>query len=272
MRFKTSFAGAAQTCALVALFGLASASHAQLADKLEQGQEKKQATHGSHGGWSYEGETGPEHWAALEGDNLMCSSGRNQSPINIDKAFSAKLPPIEFHYARSGKEAEVHNGHTVQINFEPGSYIVMDGSRYDLVQVHFHHPSENEIRGKRFPLEGHFVHKDRQGNLAVVAVMFKEGRENKGLNVAWDHMPAGAGQSSTLEAHFRPESILPKSKSYYRFSGSLTTPPCSEGVLWMVMKQPVEISRSQLEKLRHALPHENNRPVQPLNARQVNEG
>lgn len=272
MRFNTSLAGVARACALLAAFGIASASHAQLAGTPGQPQEKNQAAHGTHSGWSYAGETGPEHWAALEGDNLMCGKGRNQSPINIDKTVSAKLPPIEFHYAQSGKEVEDNNGHTVQINFQPGSYIVMDGNRYELVQVHFHQPSENEIHGRRFPLEGHFVHKDREGNLAVIAVMLKEGREDKGLNVAWDPMPLEAGQSATLAAHFRPESILPKSKSYYRFSGSLTTPPCSEGVLWMVMKQPVEVSRSQIEKFKRALPHANNRPIQPLNARQINEG
>ena len=217
--------------------------------------------------WGYSGHEGPENWAKLSADNFACA-GRNQSPINLTGFIEAELSPINFNYQPGGREI-LNNGHTVQVNYQPGSSMTIDGKVFKLLQFHFHAPSENNINGKSFPLEAHLVHADKDGNLAVVAVMFEEGKANSGLSKAWQKMPEHEGDKNVLPATVNVDDILPADRDYYRFNGSLTTPPCTEGVRWLVMKQPVSASAEQLEKFRHALHGPNNRPLQAVNARPV---
>ncbi len=225
--------------------------------------------HGTH--WGYTGHTGPEHWGDISEKFHICSTGMNQSPINIIASVDADLQAIGFGYQSAPTEI-LNNGHTVQVNVAEGSTMTIDGHTYTLKQYHFHTPSENHIGGKEFPLEAHFVHADAEGNLAVVGVMFEEGAENSELAKLWAHMPMEAGEHHALTS--TPEAVtglLPANREYYRFNGSLTTPPCSEGVKWMVMKTPLSISKAQVEKFSHAVHGHNNRPVQPVNARVVAE-
>ncbi|BAZ48822.1 a-type carbonic anhydrase [Nostoc sp. NIES-4103] len=219
--------------------------------------------------WGYTGHNGPENWGSLSPNYQMCNIGKNQSPINISTSLDANLPSIGFNYKTPPSEI-LNNGKTIQVNVEPGSSIVVDGVTYALKQYHFHTPSENHIAGKDFPLEAHFVHADAKGNLAVVAVMYEEGKANAQLAEIWEKMPMKADENNTLKGEVKDiHSLLPQKLEYYRFNGSLTTPPCSEGVKWMVMKEPLTVSKQQVEKFSQAVNGTNNRPIQPQNARMV---
>ena len=222
---------------------------------------------GEKGDWGYSGEHGPEHWASLTADNFACS-GKNQSPVNLSGFIKSQLDPIDFDYKNKGTEI-LNNGHTVQINFKAGNTIHIDGIDYTLLQSHFHAPSENHINGQSYPLEAHLVHSDKQGNLAVIGVMFDVGAPNKGLESAWAMMPHKKGDQHTLKTGVSATDMLPESREYYRFSGSLTTPPCSEGVRWFVMKEALTASTEQIHTFQTALNEPNNRPLQPLNARTI---
>jgi carbonic anhydrase len=218
--------------------------------------------------WGYGGGEGPEHWADLDPAYGACSSGRNQSPIDLAGFVEAELPAIEFAAGANATEI-LNNGHTVQVNFPPGNSISVGGHGFDLKQVHFHTPSENTIEGRSFPMEAHFVHADADGNLAVIGVMLEIGDANDAVAALWRQMPEAAGESYALSSDFGALSLLPDDRAYYRFNGSLTTPPCSEGVWWHVMKNPVSVSEEQVSAFLHAVHHANNRPIQPVNARQV---
>lgn len=197
----------------------------------------------------------------------MCA-GKNQSPVDMKNFIEAELPAIVFSYQAGGNEI-VNNGHTIQVNYGTGSHIVIDETRFELKQFHFHAPSENLINGKSFPLEGHLVHADEKGNLAVVAIMFDYGDSSGSLSPLWHLMPEKAGGKQAIMTSFSAAALLPTDRDYYRFSGSLTTPPCSEGVRWLVMKNAVTVSREQVESFSHILHHPNNRPVQPVYARTI---
>ena len=216
--------------------------------------------------WDYTGDKGPDNWAELSPEYGACA-GSNQSPIDLTSFIEADLEPVAFNY-ESGSSEILNNGHTVQINTLPGSTITVDGIDFELKQFHFHVPSENHINGKSYPMEGHLVHADKNGNLAVVAVMVTEGEENSALAKAWAQMPE-KGEKVALSSDISPLEILPENHDYYRFNGSLTTPPCSEGVRWLVMKQPISASKEQIEKFLHVMHHHNNRPIQAINARPV---
>jgi carbonic anhydrase len=223
---------------------------------------------GEHAHWTYSGAEGPEHWGGLDAAYSACASGRNQSPVDLTGMVEGELPALRLSYQPGGQEV-VNNGHTVQINYAPGSTLEVDGHSFELKQFHFHAPSENVIEGKPFPMEAHFVHADAAGNLAVISVMFKVGAGNAELAKAWAQMPEAAGGKHALAAPVSATALLPAGHDYYRFNGSLTTPPCSEGVVWLVMKDTATASQAQVEKFMHAMHHPNNRPVQPLNARVV---
>ncbi len=221
--------------------------------------------------WAYTGHADPSHWGELSEKYHMCSEGKNQSPINISVTDSkdTNLKDIAFSY-KANSNSVINNGHTVQVNIDDGSTIMIDGITFQLKQFHFHAPSENQINGKNFPLEAHFVHLDKEGNIAVVALMFQEGETNTALKKVWSKLPLKAEEKTALTLNADDvNALLPKDKSYYRFSGSLTTPPCSEGVRWFVLKQPVTISKEQVEKFTHTMHHANNRPIQKINARKV---
>ncbi|MDR5016615.1 carbonic anhydrase family protein [Aeromonas veronii] len=217
--------------------------------------------------WEYSGEAGPAHWAKLTPEFGQCA-GSNQSPVNLNGLVESKLAPLVLHYLAGGNTV-VNNGHTVQVGYAPGSTLQLDGTRFELKQFHFHAPSENLIEGKSYPLEGHLVHASDKGEIAVVAVMFEAGKANPALAAAWSALPAKVGESQALKVPLSAEQLLPENRDYYRFSGSLTTPPCSEGVRWLVMKQPVEVSQAQIDAFKAVMHHPNNRPVQPLNGRVV---
>jgi carbonic anhydrase len=227
----------------------------------------KKATH-----WGYTGHEGPANWGDLSPKFEMCKLGKSQSPINISSDVmveTSNLADIKFDY-HTGATSVVNNGHTIQVNVASGSTIEIDGIIFELKQFHFHTPSENQIEGKNFPLEAHFVHASKDGKLAVVALMFEDGAENEVIKKIWHRASkkANISKSCALSSELI-NSLLPKDKAYYRFSGSLTTPPCSEGVRWFVLKNYSHISAAQTKEFLHTMHHENNRPVQPLNARKV---
>ncbi|KQV61959.1 carbonate dehydratase [Duganella sp. Root198D2] len=220
--------------------------------------------------WSYEGATGPQNWAALEQDFSTCKLGHNQSPIDIRKTSKAKLPALEFAYSPSPLKI-LDNGHTIQVNYAAGSSVTIDGKRYDLLQFHFHKPSEEKINGRSYPMVAHLVHKNAEGKLAVVAVLFQKGHENPLVQTLWDALPKEKGEAQEVSGvSIDIGKLLPATQGYYNFAGSLTTPPCSEEVNWFVLKTPVEMSAAQLKRFAHVYKH-NARPIQPLNGRTVQE-
>lgn len=221
--------------------------------------------HAAH--WSYDGDTGPAHWGSMKPEFSACSQGKSQSPINIVDVIDIELPAINFAYQATQIDL-VNNGHTVQSNYAPGSSITVAGTRYELLQFHFHAKSENAVDGKRFPLEAHLVHKDAAGSLAVVGVLFDLGEANPALAQFWKNMPYANSVVQTYGT-FNVLDLLPENKEYYSWSGSLTTPPCTEGVKWMLLTQPVTVSAKQVKTLEDHLGFFNNRPVQPLNGRDI---
>ena len=226
---------------------------------------------GEGGHWTYNGNEGPEHWGDLAPDFVMCKKGMNQSPVDLTGMIKADLSTLQVSYQPTALDV-VNNGHTIKADSSSASTITLNNHTYKLIQVHFHTPSENHINGQSFPMEAHFVHADDTGNLAVIGLMYKEGEANNSLAPIWNNMPAAAGNTEkpsgmTLDTN----AMLPVNRDYYRFNGSLTTPPCSEGVLWLVLKEPVSASKEQIEKFHATFHHDTNRPVQPLNARLVLE-
>ena len=219
--------------------------------------------------WGYSGEEVPAHWGDLSGEYAVCGSGKNQSPINLTGMIEADLPAINFNYKDSSLQV-VNNGHTIQANYAGGSAIRIDGKTFKLLQFHFHSPSENNIEGKSFPMEAHLVHADNDGNLAVVSVMFTKGKANSLVGKVWEHMPEKAGKTNTVPGvSVNIMDMLPQNKAYYRFNGSLTTPPCTEGVRWFVLKDSVQVSADQAKEFYSVMHHENNRQIQPRYARPV---
>jgi carbonic anhydrase len=218
--------------------------------------------------WEYEGKTGPEHWAELDPKFEACKTGHAQSPIDIDKIDKSPEHPIELHYQKSPLTL-INTGHTIQVNYAPGSTLVVDGKTYKLLQFHFHTPSEHTVHHKSFPMEMHLVHKGEDGQLGVLAVMVKKGKENRFLKDVWDHFPTEKNKEvSVPSTQLEVAGALPENHHYYHYLGSLTTPPCSENVNWMVLTTPIEASGAQLKKF-HALFKKNNRPVQALHDRHV---
>ena len=217
--------------------------------------------------WSYSGGTGPLHWAELSPEHQACA-GSNQSPVDLNHFVEADLAPIRFSYDQSATEV-VNNGHTVQVKSAGDSKIILDGRAYRLWQFHFHAPSEHHINGVSFPMEMHLVHVAADGDLAVVGVMFTVGADNAVLAEVWDNVSRRVDEKKVFDSPLAPADLLPKDRDYYRLNGSLTTPPCTEGVIWLVMKQPAAASQEQITALAEMLDSPNNRPVQPLNARVV---
>ncbi len=219
--------------------------------------------------WTYEGEEGPAHWGGLDSRFALCASGQSQSPIDILAPASQNLPDIQFNYQPSALTI-LNNGHTVQVNYDAGSSITIDGTEYALKQFHFHHPSEHTIEGVTYPMEMHLVHADANGNLAVVGIMIKEGEaDNAALAPVFENMPTQKADAQTIaDVTVNAADMLPDSHLYYGYSGSLTTPPCSENVKWMVLTTPITLSVEQIEKFAGAFELDA-RPVQPLNGRDL---
>ena len=226
------------------------------------------AAEGHH--WGYTGEFSPENWHKADPSFGLCQEGKNQTPIDIKADYDVALPALNLAYDHKG-ESVLNNGHTIQVSFPSGNSLTVGDRVFSLLQVHFHSPSENTLNGQSFPMEAHFVHKDSEGNLLVLAVFFKEGEANPGMAALWKDMPKAANQTAKLSQAFDPKSILPASMDYIYFNGSLTTPPCSEGVRWSVLKTPLTVSKEQAEELLKVMKGPNNRPLQPANARPVLE-
>lgn len=223
----------------------------------------------AHIHWDYEGEGRPENWSKLDPKNTTCAIGQRQSPIDIRDGIKVDLESIKFNY-RPSTFRIVNNGHTVQVEVGDSS-INLTGKTYELVQFHFHRPSEEKINGQRFDMVVHLVHKSDQGELAVVAVLLERGSENPFIQTLWNNLPLE--KNAPLQPPsviIDPSTLLPATRSYYTYMGSLTTPPCSEGVLWMVMKQPVQVSQEQIN-IFSRLYKNNARPIQPIAGRLIKE-
>ncbi len=220
--------------------------------------------------WSYKGDTAPEHWGNLNAQWFFCNQGQYQSPIDIRDPVTGNLPPLNL-YLSSPAGSITHNGHTIHITVEEGNSVALDRQHWQLKQFHFHAPSENYINGQRFPLEVHFVHANSKDEGMVVAVMLVAGQANPALEMVLNALPQRQHHSAALPPNVSFASLFPQDKHYYRFSGSLTTPPCTEGIIWLVMKQPVEASQVQLSRITQALRNANSRPLQPLHGRQITE-
>jgi carbonic anhydrase len=222
--------------------------------------------------WSYEGETGPQAWGQLKPEFNVCAIGKRQSPINIEEGTTLQGPAetLQFNYSPNNAIV-VNNGHTIQVDVQGDNSVTVRGSRYRLVQFHFHTPSEEQINYKRSVMVVHLVHKNDAGQLAVVAVLLEPGGTNPLIDKVWTYMPLDAGDRVRMPPDFLNVSeLLPIDQRYYQFMGSLTTPPCTEGVLWMVLKQPMPISKSQYKLFSQLYPN-NARPVQPVNGRPVRD-
>ena len=219
--------------------------------------------------WAYSGDGGPQHWGELSEEFSTCDDGEMQSPINIVQTAEVRLNPIEFNYQDTSVYV-LNNGHTIQLHYAAGSILSIGEKTFSLKQVHFHSPSENRVYGRSFPMEAHFVHADDNGKLLVVSLMFVVGRPNKALDPIWQATPSLANSDMIIPcSKVNVSDLLPNNSTYFAFEGSLTTPPCTEGVQWIVLKQPVEASMPQLKKLRAILDGKNNRPVQPTNGRDI---
>lgn len=219
--------------------------------------------------WSYEGANGPENWGNLQLDYAACANGHRQSPIDIRDGLPVDLESIQFNY-RPSQFRVIDNGHTVQVSVS-GSRISLLGTDYELVQFHFHRPSEERVNGKTFDMVAHLVHKSEEGKLAVVAILLEKGSEHPLIQTIWNHLPLEKNEHVTPpEAQIDVAQLLPVDRSYYTYMGSLTTPPCTEGVLWLVMKRPQQLSPEQLAIFSRLYRH-NVRPIQPNYSRLIKE-
>jgi carbonic anhydrase len=240
------------------------------------------SSHGSgHSGqpvhWGYEHEDGPPHWCDLDPANSECCEGKEQSPIDIQtaKVVSAHPAKLELVYPQSTFSV-VNNGHTVQANLQVDKAkcgLSLGGVSYELKQFHMHTPSEHTLNGKHSPLEIHLVHQSADGNLAVVGLMVEPGEANGELEKVWRLAPEQKGEGG-IAVGVNLGNVLPEAHSNYRYPGSLTTPPCSEHVQWIVMQTPITMSEEQIMKLEAMFtgpefPEGNARPVQPVGARRV---
>ena len=222
--------------------------------------------HTSH--WGYKGQEKPENWGKLSPEYSTCENGKNQSPINIDHVLKTQHENLTFSF-ETGKQEIVNNGHTIQVNVTGNNQLILDEQIFTLQQFHFHTPSENTIKGKHYPMEAHFVYKNKAGELTVVALMFNSGEANSEIEKAWQQMPTEVNNKTILNKTVDINTLFPKTLDYYRFSGSLTTPPCTEGVRWIVLEQAATASDEQIQKFHSIMHHDNNRPVQPLNGRVI---
>lgn len=219
--------------------------------------------------WAYAGEGAPEHWAELKPDFKLCAVGTRQSPIDIRDGIKVDLEKIQFDYRPSGF-AVLDNGHTIQVNIAAGNSLQVMGRRFELQQFHFHRPSEERINGRQFEMVAHLVHKDAEGRLAVVAVLIERGSDHPLVQTIWNNLPLEKMEALTAPGAIDPGQLLPDDKAYYTYMGSLTTPPCTEGVLWMVMRQPVQLSAQQIGIFARLYPM-NARPLQAGSGRMIKE-
>ena len=226
--------------------------------------EHAQDAEGGEVHWSYEGDTGPDRWGALDPSFAVCDSGVQQSPIDLAGAIPAGGGGLELQWRPTDGEV-VDNGHTIQVNMDAGSTITLEGRRFSLLQFHFHLPSEHTVEGGSYPMEVHFVHQAEEGDLAVIGVFMNAGDAHPAIQAIWDAIP-GVDDAPAPLAAIDPNAFLPEGRGYFRYAGSLTTPPCSEVVSWVVMSEAIAVSQGQVDAFAALYPM-NARPVQPLNRR-----
>ena len=225
--------------------------------------------------WAYEGALGPTHWGEEDPRAASCQIGDEQSPIDIHPSRLMQvdwLTPITLKY-KADKDVElVNNGHTFQVNYDQGSRMTFLGKEYELVQFHWHTPSEHTINGQPAAMELHLVHAtpDSFKRLAVLGILITEGADNPTMAKFWSQIPEKEGPPAKTKIEVNATDLIPKNTRYYNYDGSLTTPPCSQGVQWILLKDPITASRAQIEKFR-GLFHENARPVQPIKDRFIRE-
>ena len=219
--------------------------------------------------WGYAGDVAPERWAELSPEFRQCGIGTRQSPIDIRDGIKVDLEKIQFDYRPSGF-AVLDSGHTVQVNLAPGNALQVMGRRYELAQFHFHRPSEERVNGRQFDMVAHLVHKDVEGRLAVVAVLLEQGLDQPLVQTVWNNLPLERGEALPAPGLLDMTQLLPENRAYYTYMGSLTVPPCTEGVLWMVMRQPVQLSAHQLAIFAKLYPM-NARPIQAGAGRLIKE-
>ncbi len=245
---------------------LSDAAHSA-AEKHNQSGTMAFTGHAPH--WSYEGEGGPIHWGKLNPAWAKCDSGERQSPIDIRDGIKVDLEQVNFDY-KPARFNVLDNGHTIQVNLGPGNYITVVGRIYELVQFHFHRPSEERVNGRGFQMVAHLVHKNADGRLAVVAVMIEEGKAHNLVQSIWNNLPLEKNETVSPSAAMDLNQLLPERREYYTYMGSLTTPPCSEGVLWIVFKEPIHISSQQIAIFARLYPM-NARPIQTQAGRLIKE-
>ena len=224
--------------------------------------------------WDYEGPRGYEHWSELDPAYALCNTGKAQSPIDIGATRKTALPPLRFAYQREPVHYVINNGYTIRVNYHDapgnGSYLVVGDKRYQLTQFHFHRPSEEYIHGKQYDMVLHLMHKASDGEEAGVAVLLTSGKANGTVAELWQHMPGSEGQVAVPGVELDPADMLPSKLGYYVYMGSVTAPPCTEGVKWFILKTPVEVSAAQIAAFAALYPRDV-RPPQPLNGRVVEE-
>ncbi len=224
--------------------------------------------------WSYHEEGGPDHWGKIDSAFSDCANGTEQSPIDIELAnvqLDKGVADINLSYQPTAFTI-MNNGHTIQANDASGSNtITVDDEDYSLVQMHFHKPSEHQLNGQPFEMEGHLVHQNKEGKLAVLGFLIQEGEKNQVLAEMWSKLPQEKTEEDVpLDKTVDLENLLPEEKTFLRYSGSLTTPPCSEGVKWLLLDQPIEMSKAQIDAFGAIYPN-NSRPTQPLDGRNISE-
>lgn len=219
--------------------------------------------------WSYTGDNGPDRWGQLLPDWKQCAVGTRQSPIDIRDTIRVDQEPIRFDY-RASRFSVVDTGHTIQVNVSSGNFIEIMGRRFELQQFHFHRPSEERINGRQYDMVVHLLHKDSDGRLAMIAVLLERGQDQALVQTVWNYLPLERGDAYDAPVSIDLNQLLPKDRAYFTYMGSLTTPPCSEGVLWMVLRQPVQVSSQQISIFSRLYPM-NARPLQAAGGRLIKE-
>jgi carbonic anhydrase len=223
--------------------------------------------------WDYRGPRGADHWSHLDPAYAACNEGKEQSPIDIHDAVKTDLPALQFDSKNGPVRYVINNGYTIRVNYLRGNenYLVAGGQRYELIQFHFHRPSEESISGKTYPMEAHLMYETVGGKVAGVTVLIKSGHPNSAVQKLWEHMPNTEGQNEVPGVEINPSDLLPRNtRAYFMYMGSVTAPPCTEGVTWFVIKNPIELSENQINAFAKLYPNDA-RPVQPLNGRVVRE-
>lgn len=253
---------------VLVLLGILLSTLAACGEEDASTAEQEQSSDGSGVHWTHLGATGPDNWGTLTQEFAACASGQSQSPIDIVKSVNPEQVDIQLDYQDSPLSI-INNGHTIKVNYQPGSLVTFGQDSYELLQFHFHTPSEHTLGGSSYPMEGHLVHKDTLGNLAVVGMFFEEGQANSFFQTLIDNLPRGEGEEKTVPGTLiNAQDLLPTELAAHTYSGSLTTPPCSEGVRWTILASPIEVSEFQIADFADVMGF-NARPVQALHGRPV---